>query len=111
VEEASTFAIWWDVMLKELGLIERNCPITILQDNLSTIILSTNGGSFKRTKHLITREMFIRERIANNEIELKHCPAELMHADFLTKQLLLIYKGWNSPICSVGASALILMKT
>jgi hypothetical protein len=87
VEEASTFAIWWGVMLKELGLIERNCPITILQDNLSTIILSTNGGSFKRTKHLVTREMFIRERIANNEIELKHCPAELMHADFLTKQL------------------------
>lgn len=87
LEEGSTYAIWWKAMLEDLEVINKNNPITIFQDNISTIFLATNGGTFKRTKHLITREMFVRERITSGEIELKHSPTEKMRADFLTKPM------------------------
>ena len=71
----------------ELRVVPKNQPLVVYQDNLSTIILGTNGGNFKRTKHLIIRESFVREKIQNGQIELRHCPTELMIADFLTKPL------------------------
>jgi histone deacetylase 1/2 len=60
-------------------------PATIYQDNMSTIIMATKGGSFKRTKHLLCKHSYVRERIANKEIVLKHLPTKKMVADMLTK--------------------------
>ena len=62
-------------------------PIRIYQDNLSTIILAQARGSFKRTKHLITKQAFVRERIKSGDIELKYKRTNQMVADFLTKPL------------------------
>lgn len=87
LEEASTYAVWWKNLLEELGMMKKEEPLKVFQDNLSTIFMATNGGTFKRTKHLITREMFVRERIKNNEIKLLHSPTEEMRADFLTKSM------------------------
>ncbi len=87
LEEAATYSVWWRKLLTELKAIDANSKVKIFQDNLSTIILAQSGGNFKRTKHLLIRESFVRERIENNEIELKHRPTEDMCADFLTKPL------------------------
>jgi hypothetical protein len=87
LEEASTFAVWLKLLLMELGVIEKGEPITVYQDNLSTIFIATEGGKFKRSKHLLTRESYVKERIENGDIVLKHKPTAEMCADFLTKPL------------------------
>jgi hypothetical protein len=71
LEEATTYAIWWKNLLTELRVITKERPIVVYQDNLSTIILGTNGGSFKRTKHLIIRESFVREKIQKKQITVR----------------------------------------
>ena len=87
LEEASTYAVWQKCLLEELKIMEKGTPIKIFQDNISTIFMATNGGTFKRTKHLITREMFVRERISSGEIKLLHSPTKEMRADFLIKNM------------------------
>jgi hypothetical protein len=86
LEEASTYAVWMRLLLKELGL-PYSQPIPTYQDNKSTIIMATTGGSFKRTKHIIARESFVRERVENKDIILKYLPTKDMLADMLTKAL------------------------
>jgi hypothetical protein len=87
-EEASTYAVWLKLLMKELGLINHDKPITIYQDNLSTIIIAEAGaGNFKRTKHLLSRELFVCERIAKGDVQLLHKRSAEMSADFLTKAL------------------------
>ena len=74
-------------MLQELKIINKQQSIRIYQDNKSTIIIATQGGNFKRTKHFVVREAFIKEKIMNRVIELKYKPTDAMSADFLTKPL------------------------
>jgi hypothetical protein len=88
LEEASTYAVWLRLLLEELGVLNKTQPITIHQDNMSTIIMAHEGETnFKRTKHLMIRENYIKERIERGDIEIKHLPTEEMVADFLTKPL------------------------
>jgi hypothetical protein len=84
LEEASTYAVWYRLLLTELGRSMMG-PLTILQDNQSTIIMAVQGASFKRTKHLIGRRSFVRERLQAGEIELKYLKTSDMTADILTK--------------------------
>lgn len=87
LDDAVTYAVWWKKLLQELKIIDKKRSIRIYQDNKSTIIIATQGGNFKRTKHFIVREAFIKEKIANKVIELKYRPTDSMTADFLTKPL------------------------
>jgi len=88
LEEASTYAVWLKLLLKELGKMKKDKPITVFQDNLSTMFIAhAGGGNFKRTKHLLARESFVRERIEHGDIHLVHKRSEEMSADFLTKPL------------------------
>lgn len=84
LEDASTYAVWYALLLNELGL-DNVKPITIFQDNQSTIIIAIQGPSFKRTKHLLGRESFVKERILDGDIILKYLPTGIMTADLLTK--------------------------
>ena len=83
LEDASTYAVWYQLLLSDLGVSAR--PITVCQDNKSTIIMAVKGASFKRTKHLIGRHSYVKERIANGDIVLKYVPTKEMMADLLTK--------------------------
>jgi hypothetical protein len=87
LEEASTYAVWWKTLLIDLGIMKKDEAILIYQDNLSTIILAQTGGNFKRTKHFVIRESFVRERIKENDVTLLYKCTEDMDADFLTKNL------------------------
>jgi hypothetical protein len=60
-------------------------PITIYQDNKSTIILAIQGATFKRTKYIIGRQSYVRERIRDGDIILKYLATADMTADILTK--------------------------
>ena len=85
-EEAATYAVWYKLLLSDMGfkLVDR---MPLYQDNKSTIIMAVQGGSFQRTKHLIGRQSYIRERIAAGDIVLKHKSTKEMEADMLTKPL------------------------
>lgn len=62
---------------------------TVYQDNLSAILLEKNGrrSGSKRTRHINIRYYFITDRINQGNVEVVHCPAEEMLADFFTKPL------------------------
>jgi len=88
LEEASTYAVWLRLLLKEMGVECFKAPVKVYQDNLSTMMIAAAGeGNFKRTKHLLARESFVKERIENGDIVLKHLGTDKMSADFLTKPL------------------------
>jgi hypothetical protein len=56
---------------------------------MSAMLLETNGkqSSSKRTKHTRVRYFFIKDRVSNGDITLKHCPTGEMLADHFTKPL------------------------
>ena len=77
LEDASTYAVWY------VGLLTK--PIVITQDNQSAMIMAVQGPTFKRTKHLMGKESYIRERLLQGEVALKYVPTADMVADLLTK--------------------------
>ena len=64
-------------------------PMTIHQDNMSTMLLANNGraSSSKRTRHINIHYFFITDRIGRREVAVKYCPTDDMIADFYTKPL------------------------
>ena len=85
-EEAATYAVWYKLLLLDIG-VRVDDRIPLYQDNKSTIIMAVQGGSFQRTKHLIGRQSYIKERIEAGDIVLKYRPTKVMEADILTKPL------------------------
>jgi hypothetical protein len=86
LEESVTFALWLTTLLRNFDMKFR-LPVTIFQDNLSTIGIVMNGGSFNRSKHMISKYAFVKQYVDSGEIQLVHCRTNLMVADMLTKPL------------------------
>ena len=61
--------------------------MTIFEDNQSAISMAKNPQFHGRAKHIAIKHHFIREQVADGNIELKYCPTEDMIADMLTKGL------------------------
>jgi hypothetical protein len=85
-EEATTYIIWLRCLLQSFN-VHLEKPTILFQDNKSTIIISSQGGSFKRTKHLICKDNFIKEHINNGLVQLQYMSTNNMPADMLTKPL------------------------
>lgn len=61
---------------------------TVYQDNMSTIALADRGGSNSdRTRHIKIRRFWMKDRVADGEINIVYKPTEDMIADILTKPL------------------------
>jgi hypothetical protein len=86
VEESVPYVLWMLLLLGDLGLKVKK-PVELLQDNLSTIGIINNGGSFNRSKHMIARHGFVKQHVESGEITFRHCPTDVMPADMLTKPL------------------------
>jgi hypothetical protein len=56
---------------------------------MSAMLLEKNGkqSSSKRTKHIRVTYFFIKDRVNNGDITIKHCPTGEMSADHFTKPL------------------------
>jgi hypothetical protein len=101
VSEAVTYVIWLRDLFKELGH-QLSGPTPILQDNMSAVSIMEKGGTFKRTKHILTRYQFITEHYKSGVITFLRCPTDVHIADLLTKvqpagrlgQLMALI-GWN----------------
>ena len=62
-------------------------PSLLYQDNMSAILLETNGraSSSKRTKHIKVKYYLIKDKVDQGEITIEHCPTEQMWTDINTK--------------------------
>jgi hypothetical protein len=85
VDDGLPLVLWTRYFLEEQGYEMR--PSLIYQDNKSAMLLEKNGksSSTKRTKHINVRYFFVKDKIEKGEIELEHCPTEVMWADMNTK--------------------------
>ena len=63
--------------------------ISLLQDNMSAILLERNGmsSSGKNTRHLSIRSFWIADQVSKGVVEVTHEPTGDMVADFFTKPL------------------------
>lgn len=84
--EACQELIWLRRLFKDL---EETLPgaTTIYEDNTSCISFVKTERTTKRSKHIDTKQYFIKELVEHGEVELVYCCTELMVADALTKPL------------------------
>nr|KYP72472.1 hypothetical protein KK1_005061 [Cajanus cajan] len=71
-------------LLSELGHSNKNQPL-IWCDNQGAVLLTLNPVLHTRTKHFELDLWFIRERLAQGKIVVKHIPTRLQVVDLLTK--------------------------
>ena len=67
---------------------DRDVGCTLVkEDNVGVIHLAKNPATTPKSKHIVIRHHFIRERVANGELKIVYVPSEEQHADILTKPL------------------------
>lgn len=76
---------WILSLLSELRV--STLPPTLYCDNLSTVALSHNPVLHAKTKHMELDIFFLREKVLNKTLVVKHIPAKFQSADILTKPL------------------------
>jgi hypothetical protein len=77
---------WVTNLLSEMKVTLKK-PVTLYQDNMSTIKILHHKGNEARTKHIDLRFNIIREFIQKGRIVVKHLQTDYMTADTLTKPL------------------------
>ena len=86
LSDGLTQAIWTRNFVEAQGY--KVGPAKVMQDNKSTIMLAEKGRSTSaRTKHVSIRYFFVKDRIANGEIEIMYKRTEDMIADYFSKPL------------------------
>ncbi|XP_042041318.1 uncharacterized mitochondrial protein AtMg00810-like [Salvia splendens] len=84
--QAASEVAWLTSLLNELRIKKRDAPV-IWVDNLSAIALASNPVLHARTKHIELDMHFVRDKVLNNELELRHVPTKDQIADIFTKPL------------------------
>jgi hypothetical protein len=61
--------------------------LLLYQENMSAILLKINGqaSNSKHTKHIEVKYYFIKDKVGQGEITIKHCPTDKMWTDINTK--------------------------
>jgi hypothetical protein len=86
LSDLSSLGLWLRDFLLAQG--ENPQPVTVYQDNMSTLALINNGGSTsERTRHINIRYFWLKDRIDTGDITPVYRPTEEMIADFFTKPL------------------------
>lgn len=80
--------VWMRELLIEQRMIERSVPVTVHEDNQSTIALVRRGKpSGESSRHINIRHFFVTDRCRSNEVKMIYVPTEEQVADYLTKPL------------------------
>ena len=82
--DASTYFRWLITLFRELS-IPVELPITLHQDNQSTIHQLTHGCTFKKSKHMVIKTHFTRGLVDEGILRFVYTPTEEMLADAYTK--------------------------
>lgn len=78
-------AKWLSILERELNIPKK--PITIYEDNQSTMKLAENRITSERSKHIEVKYHYIRNEIEKKNFRLEYIPTEFQTADVLTKSL------------------------
>ena len=84
--EAAKEAIWFRLILSELGMLKEG-PTEILLDNQSAIALAKNPVFHGWMRHVEVQHHFIREKLEDGVITAEYVPTGDQVADVLTKGL------------------------
>ena len=77
--------IWLSRVLRDIGSPQDR--LIVFCDNQGAIALSENPGKHSRRKHIDVRYHFIRERVEEGNVEIRHVGTLNQAADMLTKAL------------------------
>jgi transposase InsO family protein len=81
-------AAWLRGLLTELGFEKSSLePLLVLEDNQSTIQLTTNHANSNRTKHVDVRNHYCRQEYNSGHVDIQYVPTDLQTADGFTKPL------------------------
>ena len=84
--QATCEGTWLEMLLKDLEVkIQR--PLVIYCDNISAILLAKNPIFHAHTKHIEVHYHFVREKIVEGIIDLRHIKTEDQVGDIFTKPL------------------------
>ena len=78
--------IWLRRLLEDIGFAQSK-PTVLFEDNQSAIELSKNPKFHSGTKQIDISYHFVRENVADKQIEVMYCLTEIMVADMFTKKL------------------------
>lgn len=78
--------LWIRRLLKDFNE-EQQQPTLVFEDNQSCLSFVSSDRMSKRSKHIETRQHFVRDLCDRREIRLEYCPTECMVADIFTKPL------------------------
>lgn len=86
LSEACQEAIWLRSLLEDFG--QRQLGATVIhEDNQSCIAFVKAERATRRSKHIETREQFVRNLCDEGKVRLEYCSTDAMTADILTKPL------------------------
>ena len=83
---AACHAVWLRRLLKDMGHIAKD-PTSIFYDNNSAIQFSKHNVFHRKSKHIDTRYLFIRELVNDGQISLLFCCSKEQFTDMFTKPL------------------------
>ncbi|XP_060969448.1 uncharacterized mitochondrial protein AtMg00810-like [Cannabis sativa] len=81
-----TEVTWLQSLLQELHVSSPGVP-SIWCDNQSTVLLTANPILHARTKHIELDLYFVRDKVLQHQIQVKHVPSHAQLADCLTKPI------------------------
>ena len=85
--EGCKASIWANRWMNESGLHQSTGPIILNGDNNGSISLSKNPENHARTKHIEVQYHFIREKVLEGLVDVKHVSTKDQLADIMTKPL------------------------
>jgi hypothetical protein len=85
VDNSLRYILWTRYFMQEQGYDME--PSIIYQDNMSAILLETNGcaSTSNQSKHIKVKYFFIKDKVNQGEVVLKHCPTNQMWTDVNAK--------------------------
>jgi histone deacetylase 1/2 len=86
LDDGTAEVIWLQYLLRDLQILSTSAP-TLWCDNLDTTYLFANHIFHARTKHVEVDYHFVRDRVANKEIQIRFIPSHDQLADVFTKPL------------------------
>ena len=84
--EAAREVVWLKRLLNDIVELKKKPEISV--DNKAAISLAHNPVLHRRTKHILIRHFFVREKVSEGEVSVEHVTTGLQVADALTKPML-----------------------